>query len=92
MQYFNPIYSIKEQSQMLFNMKNCTDLHIINIWMLERISNMQEAHLTLFSNQIVSSFPLVHISQCYAPVAPDIVPTIYCKTVYWQVLPNQSSA
>lgn len=36
MQYFNPIYSIKEQSQMLFNMKNCTDLHLINIWVLER--------------------------------------------------------
>ena len=36
MQYFNPIYSTKEQSQMLFNMMISSDLHFIKIWVLER--------------------------------------------------------
>lgn len=36
MQYFSPIDSTKEQSQMLFNMKNSSDLHFIKIWELER--------------------------------------------------------
>lgn len=36
MQYFNPIYSIKEQSQILFNMKSSHDLHFIKIWALKR--------------------------------------------------------
>ena len=44
----------------------------------KRLSNMQEAHLTLFNNQIVSSFPLVYIAQWEALCAPDMASTISC--------------